>query len=334
MLKVSLIFFCATAMLCTQVYAQDLPKFDGVYLGFKDGTFEKLSPFSGQQIIVDNYGATQEATPQFYVPVIIDGVALQPDIQSATYFDSASVESIFIRSRTTRLNFIENVVNLRDLYLRNYGLENDPVRRAAYLERLDRDYSGVAGTGCGIEAVTMNLLNESETTYQYFFEGSKLLDQNGADIQMFFAKKEGCFIGGAGDASKSLGLLLSTNSGKFLLLETDAMRNHYPSSNLSGRADLVEGTNDIEDLNEDVSEDDPQKTVYIGRADGQVKLSSQYWTEVDSPRGKCVFWLEGSVLWEFTKVPGRLLLKLKYGEGLYTLRTLKVGESWNGVPCK
>jgi len=84
----------------SSVQSQDLPKFDGVYLGLKDGTFEKLSPFVGQQVIIDNYGATNEATPQRYVAVIRDGVALQSDILSATFFDSEHAESIFIRSRS------------------------------------------------------------------------------------------------------------------------------------------------------------------------------------------------------------------------------------------
>ncbi len=330
MLKVSLIV-CVTTMLCTQVYAQDLPKFDGVYLGFKDGTFEKLSPFAGQQIIVDNYGATQEAVPQLYVAVIINGVALQPDIQAATYFDSADVESIFIRSRTIRLNFIENVVNLRDLYLRNYGLENDPMRRDAYLQRLDRDYSGVAGTGCGIEAGSMNLLNESETTYQYFFEGTKLLDQNGADVQLLVAKKEGCFVGSAGDASKSLGLLLSTNSGKFLLLETDAMRNHYPSSASSGQAALAEGGNDIEGSEEDAGSENNNR-VHLDNVNGYQTIMSGFTYTFTVPDGFCVITNSNWVSISYEGVQTGEIVSLQ-GNQMAEFATVRKGDSWNGQVC-
>lgn len=230
----------------SSVQSQDLPKFDGVYLGLKDGTFEKLTPFVGQQVIIDNYGATDEATPQRYGAVIQDGVALESDIIAATFFDSSNAESIFIRSRSIRLNFVENVVPFRDKYLRNYNFEADPARREAYYDRLDSEFPGISGTTCGVQAASMSLLNESETTYQYFFEGSKLLDQNGADVQLFFAQKEGCFVGRASDASKSLGLLVSTNSGNFLLLETDAMRDYYLAPNLIGWRNVAELTRKIE----------------------------------------------------------------------------------------
>ncbi len=75
-------------------------------------------------------------------------------------------------------------------------------------------------------------------------------------------------------------------------------------------------------------------TVYIGRAEGQVKLTSRYWTEVDWPNGECVYWTPDFVVWEPSGVQGRLLLKSKSAEGLYTLKTIKVGESWDGFLCK
>jgi hypothetical protein len=329
--EISIAFSLVTTF-CTQVFAQELPRFDGVYLGFKDGTFEKLSPFSGQQIIIDNYGATDEATPQLYVPVILDGVALQPEISSATYFDSAGVESIFIRSRTIRLKFVENVVNLRDLYLRNYDLENDPVRRDAYLQRLERDYSGIAGTGCGIEASSMNLLNDSETTYQYFFDESKLLDQNGDDVQLFFAKREGCFVGGAGDGSKSLGLLLTTNSGKFLLLETDAMRNHYPSSVSSGQAALAEGGNDIEGSEEDAGSAHNNNRVHLDNVNGYQTIMSEFTYTFTVPDGFCVITNSNWVSISYEGVQTGEIVSLQ-GNQMAEFATVRKGDSWNGQVC-
>ena len=248
MLKATLITTSIFTAIASQAVSQDLPKFDGIYLGLKDGTFEKLNPFTGKRIIISDFGsgkANEYGVAQEFVPVIVDGVALQPDILSAVFFDSENAESIFIRSRSIRLNFIENVVPIEGLFF-DFSFDPDNLRREAFYERLALEFPGVSGTKCGVQASALNLLNETETTYQYFFEGSKLLDQNGDDVQLFYRESNGCFVGRTTDATKSLGLLLSTNSGNFLLLETDAMNAYYMSPNLSGWTELPELTRKIE----------------------------------------------------------------------------------------
>jgi aryl carrier-like protein len=238
-------FCCVAAALPTT--AQDFPKFDGIYLGLKDGTFEKLSPFSPKRIIVAQYGSRTVAggTSPFY-PIVVERLAAEQDILSAIFFDSENAESIFIRSRSMRLNFIENVVPVQDIFF-DFSSDEDNLRRDAFYQRLNSGFPYIAGTTCGVQASSLNLLNESETTYQYFFDGSNLLDQGADDVKLFYRESNGCFAGGATDASKSLGLILSTNSESFLLLETDAMRDYYASPTLQGWTALSKLTGKIED---------------------------------------------------------------------------------------
>lgn len=99
--------------------------------------------------------------------------------------------------------------------------------------------------------------------------------------------------------------------------------------------------NNIESAEEDIGiavgsevEGETDGTVYIGRADGQVRLSSQYWTEVDWPRGHCVNWVPEGVIFEPSALAGRVLLKTKFDDIVYTLKTLRLGETWNGMTCQ
>jgi hypothetical protein len=195
------------AALSSPAISQDLPKFDGVYLGLKDGSFERLNPLAGSQLVIENFGshkANEYGVAQQFVPVVVSGVALQPDILSAAFFDSENAESIFIRSRSIRLNSVENVVPISNLFF-DFSYDKDNLRRETFYERLTYEFPGVAGTGCGVNASSLNLLNDSETTYQYFFEGSKLLDQGGDDVGLIFREGKRCILRGSTDAAKTLG---------------------------------------------------------------------------------------------------------------------------------
>lgn len=206
--------------------AQDLPKFDGVYLGLKDGSFEKLSPFVGQQLIIKDFGNDGVGTvPQDFIPVVYSNVAFQAEILSATFFDSDNVESIFIRSRTIRLLSVVTVMKVEDLRIAGDLSKSDLARRAAAAVRLKSEYPAIGATECGISADSMNLLNETETTYQYFFEGSEpdILDVNGQDIKGFQQTGQTCRF----SVKPSIGLMLVTSAGSFILLEADAMRDEY-----------------------------------------------------------------------------------------------------------
>ncbi len=206
--------------------AQDLPRFDGVYLGLKDGTFVTLNPFVGSMLALQDiglgapneYGVAQQLVPQIY-----RDVALESDIQSAAFFDSSNLESIFIRSRTVRLQYVEVVTLTKDLPYQATLSVDDSIRKERIEARLAAEYPSLKGTDCGWNSSKLKLLNETETTYQYFFDGPGFLDFQGQDIPLFLNNGNGCKSATTKDGH-ALGFVLHTNQGKFLTLETDAMR--------------------------------------------------------------------------------------------------------------
>lgn len=218
-------FFLCAAFPSVSI-SQELPRFDGVYIGLNDGTFEKLDPFVGQQIILKNFGNDGVgAVPQDFIPVVYSDVALQQEILSATFFDSDALDSIFIRSRTIRLLSVTTVMRIEDIRILGNLDKQDLARAAAAAVRLQSEFPALVPTACGVSANNMNLLNETDTTYQYFFEGSKplMLNNGRGDLAAFEQKGESCSV----TSRPSVGLLIVTNAGKFLLLETDAMREDY-----------------------------------------------------------------------------------------------------------
>lgn len=227
----SLIFLSSVAP--SPALAQDLPRFDGVYLGLKDGSFIELNPFVGNQLILDDlgYGAAV-GVQQLLVAKIFNRVAFEPDILSAGFFDTSNIESIFIRSRSNRLQFLEIVTLTKNISDERASSEDDVIRNERVRERLESDFAYLSSTTCGWDASSTNILNESDTTYQYFVDEGKF-DYGGEDISLFIQDGGSCRKANEGEG-RAVGLLLKTMDGDYLILESDSMRDYYLPENSTG----------------------------------------------------------------------------------------------------
>lgn len=219
------LFLTATS----SILAQTPPKFDGIYLGLKDGSFVDLVPFSGNVLQLMDLGLgeipTNGGVQQELIPHNFQGVALQSDILNATFFDSSNLESIFVRSRSLKLQSLEVVTLTKNLPYMNIG-SNDQIRQKRIQERLSLEFPSLIGTGCGWNSNSLKVLNESDTTYQYFFEGAGLIDVQGSDIPLSVNSGGGCGSVSIIDG-RAFGFILWTNQGRFLILESDLMRDFY-----------------------------------------------------------------------------------------------------------
>lgn len=159
--------------------ASDLPRFDGVYIETKDGRFIQLQRARLQdRVLCQGRGINSRELERFYV-VPESVIANSPNVASGT------IESVFVRSRSERLDFILFAARLRDVfsYMEVTGGSNIHIGLPIYeqlganclsAERasVESYESAIISSGCGISSQRYNLLNESANSWQYF-EGDR-----------------------------------------------------------------------------------------------------------------------------------------------------------------
>jgi len=159
----------ASLLLVSVAAAEEIPRFDGVYVGTTDGDYLQLRPVKTQRRTIcdgpySDVGLFWSADP--------NALSASPQV------DLGSIQSIFVRSRTERMEFVAFGAELRDflsslptsanLTVTRPGPLSDGCHFMAARDPIDRTDQAVIMTECGTGAANFNLLNESATTYQYF----------------------------------------------------------------------------------------------------------------------------------------------------------------------
>lgn len=213
----------------------ELPRFDGIYLTLTNGESISLPTVNtSQERICDapnpehntldengeyynftsRYPRGSPLSPPVYLPNCFEYLFFDYRDGSSTRPSPAEFESIFVRSRQEQLTFVEYIAHPIDFFspranaLARFVPSNlSPTRREQALALPSSFGNDYVGARCGWNPRTFNVLNESETTYQYFFTDG----QRGA-------LRTASSVGQCGQGNiVAYGLLIHTNQNKYIV---------------------------------------------------------------------------------------------------------------------
>lgn len=177
-------FVLAFMSLATAAPASELPRFDGVYVQTGDGAFHQLNRVQfGRSAICSGGFPRTEMLSYLHIP-------RQQDLSAAPEVERGEIESIFIRSRTERLEFTSDAVefgSFLSVLPRSGNLTITPVMWGGLAphcitqaDPIDWEDSSIVSSNCGFRVDSFDILNETETTYQYFDNDGTTLNPSGA----------------------------------------------------------------------------------------------------------------------------------------------------------